>query len=459
MSALPTHPVHDSTFALLDDARRRAFAYLSTVDDRRVAPPEEAVDNLNRLRHPLPERGLEAAEVLRLLDEIGSPATVATLGGRYFGFVTGGALPVTLATRWITDCWDQNVALRSLSPVGAAMEEVVLEWLADVLGIPAGGGTFVTGGSIANFTALAAARHQVLKQVGWNVEADGLFGAPPITVVVGAEAHMSIPKSLAMLGLGRERVVTVPTDSKGRMRPDALPKLSGPTVLCAQAGSVDGGSFDPLSELADAVHEVGGWLHVDGAYGLWAAASPRLRPLIAGVEKADSWAVDGHKWLNSPYDCGVALVRKPEALRGAMGFVASYLPPASAREPSQYAPELSRRARSIEMWAAMLHLGKEGIAELVDRTCRHARRFAEGLAGAGFEILGDVIVNQVLVSFGSDEMTDRVIRGIQEEGTCWCGGTFNRGKRAMRISVSSWATTEADVEASLEAMIRIAREF
>lgn len=442
---------------LLNDAAARAIRFRQSLPDRSVIPTAEAVERLPELGGPLPDEPADPAAVLRMLDEIGSPATMAAPGGRYFGFVTGSSLPATVAANWLATAWDQNAALSVMSPIAVKIEEIALDWLLDVLGLPAeSGGAFVTGATMANFTALAAARHRVLEQSGWDVEADGLFGAPPITVVVGAEAHVTLYKSLGMLGLGRNRVVTVPADDQGRMRADALPKLAGPTIVCIQAGNVNTGAFDPAVEICAKAREAGAWVHVDGAFGLWAAAAPARAHLVAGYSEADSWATDAHKWLNVPYDCGLAFVRDAKALRSAMSFAAPYLPTASVREPMDFTPEASRRARGIEVWAALRSLGRAGLADLIERNCRYATRFAEGLAAAGYEVRNDVALNQVLVSFGSDDATERVIAGIQSDGTCWCGGTVWQGRAAMRISISSWATTAEDVERSLEAMLRVA---
>jgi glutamate/tyrosine decarboxylase-like PLP-dependent enzyme len=343
--------------------------------------------------------------------------------------------------------------------VAAKVEDVCLKWLRELLGLPDGaGGGFVTGATMANFAALAAARRAVLRKAGWNVEEDGLFGAPPIRVVVGEEVHASLLKALTLLGLGRERVERVPVDGQGRMRADALPELSPATIVCIQAGNVNTGAFDPAEEVCAAAHDAGAWVHVDGAFGLWAAASPRLAHLSAGVAEADSWATDAHKWLNAPYDSGIVFVREAEHLRAAMTVGAAYLIAGDEREPSHYTPEMSRRARGIEIWAALRSLGRAGLADLIERTCRHATRFAEGLRAAGHEILNEVALNQALVSFGDDETTRRVIQAVQADGTCWCGGTVWQGRAAMRISVSSWATTESDIERSLEAIIRIAAQ-
>jgi glutamate/tyrosine decarboxylase-like PLP-dependent enzyme len=323
---------------------------------------------------------------------------------------------------------------------------------------PTCAGAFVTGATMANFCGLAAARHAVLAQCGWDVEADGLFGAPPVTVVVGEEAHASLVKALGMVGLGRKRVTTVPTDEQGRMRPEALPQISGPTIVCLQAGNVNTGAFDPAEELVERVRRAGAWVHVDGAFGLWAKASPSRAHLVRGFEAADSLATDGHKWLNVPYDCGLAFVRDPKALGAAMSASAAYLPqPDGAREPAQFTPEASRRARGVEVWAALKSLGRSGLADLVERTCKHAQRMADGLRAAGFTVLNEVVINQVLVSFGDDVRTRRVIDAIQGEGTCWCGPTVWHGRAAMRVSVSSWATGDADVERSLDAIVRVAR--
>jgi glutamate/tyrosine decarboxylase-like PLP-dependent enzyme len=383
---------------------------------------------------------------------------MAVAGPRFFGFVIGGSLPATVAANLLATAWDQNSAKWLVAPGTAAVEKVALRWTLEALNLPPSvAAGFVTGATVANFTALAAARHAVLARAGWDVEARGLFGAPPITVVVGGEVHVSVQKALAMLGLGRERVVTVPVDGQGRMRADALPALRGPAIICLQAGNVNTGAFDPAPAIVARAREAGAWVHVDGAFGLWAAASPRRAHLTAGVADADSWATDAHKWLNVPYDSGLALVRDEAALAAAMGITAAYLPAAGLRDPADATPELSRRARGVEVWAALRHLGRAGLAELVERTCRHAARFAEGLTAAGHRVLNEVVLNQVLVSFGDDARTREVIAAVQADGTCWCGGTVWQGQTAMRISVSSWATTEDDVEQSLAAMVRAAR--
>jgi glutamate/tyrosine decarboxylase-like PLP-dependent enzyme len=444
---------------ILQSAAQRASQYLDEIQERRVGPSAEAVRGVEGFVEPFPDAPTSDEEVIRKLDELGSPATMGISGPRFFGFVIGGSLPAALAANWLASAWDQNAGLFIATPTATVLEEVSLSWLLDALNLPAGcGAAFVTGATVANFTALAAARHAVLARAGWDVEARGLFGAPEIQVVVSEEAHPSMIKSLGMLGLGRERVVRVPVDGQGRMRADQLPALRTPSILCMQAGNVNTGAFDPAPEICAHARAAGAWVHVDGAFGLWAAASPRYAHFCAGVREADSWATDAHKWLNVPYDSGLAFVRNSEDLRGAMSLTAAYLPQGAHREPSQYVPELSRRARGVDVWAALKSLGRSGLAELIERNCRAARRFAEGLAGAGFEILNDVVLNQVLVSFGTPEMNAAVIAAVQEEGTCWAGGTLWQGRSAMRISISSWATTDADVERSLEAIIRVARQ-
>ncbi|MGH8396644.1 MAG: pyridoxal phosphate-dependent decarboxylase family protein [Gammaproteobacteria bacterium] len=444
---------------LLEDAAQRAITYLENVDARPVAPLSDAVTNLSILDQPLPEQPNKPESVLRLLDEVCSGATMGIAGKRFFGFVIGGSLPVTLAANWLAGAWDQNSALYNVTPATAYLEQVALGWLLDILHLPREtGGGFVTGATVANFTALAAARHKVLEGAGWNVEADGLIGAPPITVIVGGEAHPTLTKSLGLLGLGRNRLFKVPVDSQGRLRADALPPMSGPTIICTQAGNVNTGAFDPIGEICEIAHASDAWVHVDGAFGLWAMAVPELAELTQGMAKADSWATDFHKWLNVPYDSGIAFVRDADALRAAMAITAEYLPTdSSRRNPSDFVPELSRRARGIEVWAALKTLGRAGVSEMIVRNCRQARRFAEGFKVAGYEILNEVVLNQVLVSFGDAAMTNRVIAEIQNDGTCWCGGTMWQGKTAMRISVCSWATTDEDVELSLKVMLGIAK--
>ena len=450
----------ESLKELLSITAMRAARYLSELNHRSVAPSQEAVGRLAELGGPLPDEPTDPAQLLALLDEVGSPATVATTGGRYFGFVIGGTLPAALAATWLAGAWDQNAAMQVMSPVAAKLEEIVQGWVLDLLGLPSGSAAgLVTGTTMANFSGLAAARSALLQRAGWNLEEDGMFGAPPIQVVVGEEVHVSVLRALTMLGLGRSRVVTVPADGQGRMRADSLPPLNANTVVCLQAGNVNTGAFDPAREICLRARDAGAWIHVDGAFGSWAAVSPLYAPLLDGVELADSWAIDCHKWLNVPYDSGIVVVRDPAHLRRALSWgSAAYLAQGAGREPWQFTPDASRRARGVELWAAMRSLGRSGLREMIERNCRQARLFADRLRASGFAILNEVVLNQVLVSFGSPEETKRVVADLQSDGTCWCGGTVWQGHTAMRISVSSWATTDDDVENSAAAMIRIARE-
>jgi len=442
----------------LDLAAERALRYVEEVRQRRVAPAAGDVEALAKFHEPFPERPSDPGNVIALLDKYGSPATVASAGGRYFGFVVGGALPAAMGANWLAGAWDQEAALRVMSPIAAELEEVVLPWVCEALGLPTDCGMgLVTGATMANFTALVAARQTQLHKAGWNAAEDGLFGAPAIEVVIGAEVHSSVRKALNLAGFGMKRVVTVETDEKGRMRADKLPKLSKHAIVCIQAGGVNTGAFDPAKEICSWAREQGAWVHVDGAFGLWAGISPKYRHLTGGFAMADSWATDAHKWPNVSYDSGIVLVRDAKKLREAMAVSAAYLPSGSRREPMHYTPESSRRARGVELWAALKSLGRAGLRDLVERTCALAKRFESGLRAAGFAVLNEVTINQVLVSFGDAAVTREVIRRIQEDGTCWCGVTEWKGKTAMRISVSSWATTEEDVDRSLDAMVRIAR--
>ena len=404
---------------LINEVAKRSVRYLAGLDTRDVAPTPEAVARLGLLDVPLQDGPIKPLQILKELDEIGSPATVATAGGRYFGFVTGGSLPAALGANLLASAWDQNAVLKVASPVACTLEEICRKWLVSLLGLPAGAGIgFVTGATMANFTGLAAARHALLEREGWDVEAKGLFGAPPITVIVGDEVHVSLLKALSMLGLGRERVLRIPVDGQGRMRPAALPKLSGPTIVCLQAGNVNTGAFDPADVIIPLAHLSGAWVHVDGAFGLWAATCPSRSALTDGIQNADSWATDAHKWLNVPYDSGLVFVHNPQHLRAAMSASAAYLIEEGDREPNHYVPEMSRRARGIEIWAALRSLGRAGLADLIERTCLYAARFAEGLRRAGYQVLNEVVLNQVLVSFGDAERTRQVIRRVQEDGTC-----------------------------------------
>ena len=444
---------------VLADVADRSARYLNGIGDRRVAPSPEALAGLKAFDVPLQDSPMSAEQVVEELDRIGSPATMAIAGPRFFGFVNGSALPAALAANWLSTAWEQNGSFSVSSPGSTRLEQIALRWTIELLGLPvASVGAFVTGTTVAHITALAAARGSVLARVGWNVEADGLFGAPPITVIGGAEAHPTVFKALGVVGLGRNRVVKVPVDSQGRLRAEALPSLSGPTIVCLQAGNVNTGACDPFREVIQHVRASGApaWVHIDGAFGLWARAAPARAHLTQGLELADSWATDAHKWLNSPYDCGMAIVRDGDALRKAMAITADYLP-SDRTNPSDYTPEMSRRPRGVDAWASLRALGRTGLADLVERNCRLANRFAEAFRHAGFPVLNEVVLNQVLVSFGDAERTRQVIAAIQDEGTCWAGGTVWQGRTAMRVSVISWATTETDVDRSIAAILRVAR--
>ena len=444
--------------SLLIDAAERGIAYREAGSKRGVAPTSDAIDAATRFLEPMPTEGTDDKEVLSMLDEVGSPATVMMTGPRYFGFVIGGSLPITVATNWLSTAWDQNVGMHEVTPATSTLERVAMDWMIDLFGLPAGSAaSFVTGATVANFTALAAARNRVYTDIGWNVEADGLIGAPPLTVIVSEETHPTVFKSLGLLGFGRNRVVRAAVDNQGRVDVSQFPAINGPTIICTQAGNVNTGAFDPVSDICDLAKPKGAWVHVDGAFGLWAAASPDRAHLCAGFIDADSWATDAHKWLNVPYDCGIAFVRYPAALKSAMAITAEYLMTDSEfRNPSDFTPELSRRARGVDVWAALKSLGTQGVAEMIDQCCSNARRFAAGLSAAGYEILNDVVLNQVLVSFGDDALTRKIIDEIQADGTCWCGVTVWQDKTAMRISVCNWSTTEDDVDLSLEAIVAIA---
>src|SRR5437868_6417407 len=456
---MKTPPNFDPTWSVLDDVTERAKRYLSTISERPVAPTREAVAGLAQLDVQLQDRPIPPEEVVEELDRIAGPATLTISGPRFFGFVNGGSLPATVAVNWLSTAWDQHGTFAATSPASTAIERIAMRWIIDLLGLPAeSAGAFVTGTTVAHITALAAARDWLLSARGWNIDEQGLFGAPPIDVIAGDEGHTTLFKALGVVGLGRSRVITVPVDAQGRMRADAFPAINKPSIVCLQAGNVNTGSFDPFDDIIDRVRAAAhpAWVHVDGAFGIWARVAPRRAHLVAGVERADSWATDGHKWLNVPYDCGMAIVRNGDALRKTMSFKADYLPEEAAN-PSDYTPEGSRRPRGVDAWAALRTLGRSGLADLVERNCRLAKRFADAFVAAGYPVLNDVVLNQVLVSFGEPEHTRKVITAIQEDGTCWCGPTVWHGQTAMRVSVISWLTTEEDVDLSIETILRLAR--
>jgi glutamate/tyrosine decarboxylase-like PLP-dependent enzyme len=444
--------------ALLADAAGRARRYLRQLADRPVAASPDAVLALEKLDFPLPQAGLEPSRVLALLDDVGSPATVASAGPRYFGFVIGGAWPIAVAASWLLAAWDQNAALSVMSPVATRLDSVAIGWIGQLLGLPAGtSGGFVSGATMANAACLASARDAVLAKAGWDAASLGLVGAPPVQVVVGAEVHATVLKALGLIGLGRGRATQLPVDDQGAIVPDGLPDLDGPAIVCLQAGNVNSGASDPFLPLIDWAHAQGAWVHVDGAFGLWAAACPEVAGEVAGVAAADSWATDAHKWLNTTYDCGLALVRDADALRAAMQAEASYLPVGAARDPMLFTPQSSQRARGAEVWAVLAALGRDGVSRLVGRHVALARRFASGLSAGGLEILNEVRLNQVVAACDDPGTSGEMIAALQRDGTCWCGPTTWRGRRAMRISISNWATTEADVDRSVTAVLAAAR--
>lgn len=441
---------------LLREAAERALSYRHSVVDAPI--PAQRTDQIEVLEEPMPDGPTDPMDVIALMDRVVTPATMGFSNPRFYGWVIGGVYPVALAADWMTSAWDQNAVTYQVTPGVGMLEATAIRWIKELTGLPeTAWGAFVTGTTVAHVTTLAAARTAQLEEVGWDATSDGLFGAPPVTVVVGAEAHPTLFKALGIVGLGRERVVRVPVDDQGRMRVERLPEISGPTIVCVQAGNVNTGSFDPMAEIVPLAKQAGAWVHVDGAFGFWAAASPSLAHLADGMEGADSWATDAHKYLNVPYDAGVALVRDPSALERVMSFEAEYIPPGEiGLDPGLYTPELSRRARGVPTWATLKHLGRSGLVDLLDRTVMLARRFASAMEQAGFDVLNEVVLNQVLVSFGDPERTRQVVESVAAEGVMFAGPTEWQGHAAMRISVSGYSTTEADIDASVAAVVRAA---
>jgi len=449
---------------VLDETLQYAVRYLDGLPERPIGGTATLAELRAALDGPLPQGPQDPRAVIASLAAAADPGVVASASGRFFGFVVGGATPAALAADWLTSVWDQNAGLHVLGPSAAVVEQVAARWLAELLGLPAGiSAGFVTGAQMANFTALAIALRDVLGRAGWDVARAGLWGAPPVRILAGRGRHGTIDRALRFLGAGTGTIVEVDMDEQGRMRPAALraelDRDAGPAIVCAQLGNVNSGALDPVGEICDLARPRGAWVHVDGAFGLWAAASPRLRPLVAGVDRADSWATDAHKWLNVPYDSGLVFCAHPAAHRATMGTRAGYLVHGAddERDALDYGPEHSRRARGFAVYAAIRALGRDGIADLVDRCCALAARFADRLSAAGVEVLGEVVLNQVLVRFpGDDARTRSVIAGVQRDGTCWMSGTTWQGRAAMRISVSNWSTTVDDVDRSVAAILRCA---
>lgn len=439
---------------LFSKALEFGFQYLSKVFDRNVYPTQDALDNLQRFDEDLPQAPSQAASVIDQLHAYGSPATIAQVGGRYFGFVDGSAIPAGLAAKALATYWDQNAAMHVLSPITSKLETVVEKWLKQIFSLPektvAG---FVSGTSMATFCGLAAARYRLLKRMDWDINEQGLFEAPSIRVVTGRHAHSTVLKAIGLLGFGKENIEWVDVDNQGRIRPNKLPKLDDRTLVILQAGNVNSGSFDPFDEICERANRAGAWVHIDGAFGLWAAAAESLRHLTKGIEKANSWSVDGHKTLNTPYDSGIILCADEDALVSALHMTGSYIVVSDERDGMFYTPEMSRRARAIELWATLKYLGRSGIDEMITGLHQRAVQFSEELKNNGFEVLNDVVFNQVLVACETDDLTRQTLKNIQEARECWVGGSNWFGKAVIRISVCSWATTEEDVSRSVQSFV------
>ena len=440
---------------LFEQAKKYAFEYIDEMPERMVFPAEGALQGLAQFDEPLPAAPHPAAEVLSQLHQYGSPATVAQTGGRYFGFVNGSIIPAALAARWLSDTWDQNAALHVTSPAASKLEQICQQWLVELFNLPACTAAGLVGGtSIATFCGLAAARYTILHRLGWDVNDQGLFDAPKIRVVLSEQAHGTVYKALSLLGIGRKSLEIVPADSQGRLDVTKLPELDARTILLLQAGNVNSGAFDNFVEICQRANKAQAWVHIDGAFGLWAAASKAKSHLTRGIGSADSWSVDGHKTLNTPYDCGVILCKHPDALVSAMQATGSYIQFSDYHDGMLYGPDMSRRARSVELWATLKYLGREGVEQLVDGLCARADQFAAELDQQGFRILNDVVFNQVLVACDTAQQTQAALENVQRSGVMWCGGTTWQDEPAMRISVCSWATTEADVTMSVAALAK-----
>jgi glutamate/tyrosine decarboxylase-like PLP-dependent enzyme len=443
----------EATLPALKTAAEAALDYAAAIDDRRVAPDAQALAGLQDLQFPLGDAPIDAAEVIRSLHAHGSPATVASSGGRFFGLVVGATLPAALGARVLASAWDQVVFNDATSPVGCALERCAGEWIKELIGLPTEAHvSFVTGATMANFVCLAAAREKLLSRAAHNVSEHGLWGAPKLRVISSAEAHVTVVKALTMLGWGTAEIERVPTDEQGRMIADRLPALDDRTIVCAQAGNVNSGSFDPFEAICSRAASAGAWVHVDGAFGLWAAAAPARRGLTRGVTGADSWALDGHKWLNTPYDCGMAIVRDPKPLHTAMATQAPYLQTSVSPAPKDMGPEFSRSARGVEVWAALRSLGRRGLADLIDGCCIRAAELAIGLQANGFTVLNDVVLNLVVARIGTPEEHARIVQHAQGSGECWFGTTVWRGQSAIRLAVSSWKTSEEDIRRTVAAI-------
>jgi len=445
--------IEDKT--VFNQSQEHAYDYLRKAFERHVFPSHEALENLSYFGEDLPQRASNTQDILTLLHQYGSPATISQIGGRYFGFVNGGIVPAGLAAKWLSDVWDQNTALQLLSPVSSKLETIVENWLAQLFNLPektvAG---FVSGTSSATFCGLAAARYRILANAGWATNQKGLFGAPLIRVVTGRQAHSTVLKAIGLLGFGKDNIEWVDTDEQGRINPELIPELDANTLVILQAGNVNSGAFDAFEEICIKANKARAWVHIDGAFGLWAGAVEKLKYLTTGMQKANSWSVDGHKTLNTPYDCGIILCEDEEALVSALHMTGSYIVLGDERDGMFYTPEMSRRARIIELWATMKYLGKDGINDMIFGLHDRARQFAAELTKQQFNIVNDVVFNQVLVCCDTDALTQQTLKHIQEMRVCWCGGSQWHGKDVIRISVCSWATTPEDISLSAASFVK-----
>ena len=451
----------DQTIASLRLGAQLAQSYLQEIHSRHVAPKPEALTELRALDCELPMNPTAPTETLSLLDRAGSPATVATTGGRFFGLVVGGALPATVGSRVLNAAWDQLATTQDTSPVALQLERTAARWLLELLQLPDNASVgYVSGTTMGNFTCLAAARHQQLSKLGWDVEQQGLFGAPLLRIIASEEIHVTVTKVIALLGLGKQNVTSVETDSNGAMRLDRLPQLGPDCIVLTQAGNVNSGAIDPVGKIAERAHAADAWIHVDGAFGLWARVNPELDDMTRGMELADSWVTDAHKWLNTPYDCGVAICRHPSAIHAAMSTVAPYFSSDSHAAPKDMVPELSRSARAMDVWAALHSLGRQGVRDLIQDCCRHARIAARGLQSMGFEVVNDVILNQVVVSHPTNhQQLAELVEIVKRSGEAWFGVTHWKQRDAFRLSFSSWATTDDDVARLLAAIGNVAKQL
>jgi len=439
---------------MFEQAKGYAYEYMDQVYEREVFPTDEALAGLANFDEPVPETGGDPAGMLRMLHEYGSPATVTSTGSRYYGMVIGSVFPPVMAAKWLADVWDQTPALYVSSPVVAKIEAICEQWVVDLLGLPQGSvAGLVSGSSIATLCGLAAGRYEILRTAGWDVTSQGLFGAPPIRVIVGAEAHSTVFRALSTLGLGKDRVELVPVDEQGRMLASAVPELDETCLVILQAGNVNSGAFDPIDEICEKANSAGAWVHIDGAFGLWAGASASKKHLTQGIEKADSWSVDGHKTLNTPYDCGIILCRDGKALSTALQASGAYILYGEQRDGMMYTPEMSRRGRAVELWATLKMLGRRGVEELVDGLCERAQQFAELMQAEGFQVLNDVVFNQVLIACDAPDETASTLANLQRSGECWCGAGNWHDMPLIRVSVCSWSTTAADIERTVAAFV------